>query len=93
MRADDGRLRRSERTKAEILQACRELMLAGDFRPPFTAVCARAGYSVRSGFDRFGEIEALHLAAINDAAVRDAILRRVAGDADRIVRAAVLGRA
>lgn len=97
----DGRHERSDRTRAALLVACRELMTGGAFRPPMTAICERAECSSRSGFLHFTNVETLLLAAIDDIDTHDAILNQMLADhaydcspeAERaIVRAAVLGR-
>jgi len=100
----DGRNQRAERTKAAILAACREFMQGGAFRPPMSAVCERAHVSVRSGFQHFSDIEGLYVAAAQDEATRDAILRHALGEdwqqairwhdrAEKLVRVIVTSRA
>jgi len=100
----DGRNQRAERTKTAILAACREFMQGGAFRPPMSAVCERAHVLVRSGFQHFSDIEGLYLAAAQDEATRDAILRHALGDdwrhalrrhdrAEQLVRVIVTSRA
>jgi len=62
----DGRRLRSERTKQLIIEAY--LALAQDLSPrvPTAAeIAARAGYSVRSIFERFPDILALQVAAVD----------------------------
>lgn len=88
----DGRHARAERTKAEILTACRTMMLGGNFRPSIAAVAKAAGRSVRAVFEHFGTVETLHREAIADQTVRASILARFTGDADRSLEAAVFGK-
>ncbi|MGQ3297980.1 TetR/AcrR family transcriptional regulator [Reyranella sp.] len=62
----DGRRLRSERTKQLIIEAY--LVLAQDLSPrvPTAAeIAAKAGYSVRSIFERFPDILALQVAAVD----------------------------
>lgn len=100
----DGRHRRVDRSKQAALAACREMMMGGVFQPTVANVASRAKLSVRTIFQHFGTVDALHLEAIRDGVVRDAIIDRVLGEAwvndggpeewfDRIARAVVLGRA
>jgi AcrR family transcriptional regulator len=100
----DGRNALGPRTKAAILAACRELMQAGAFRPPMREVCWQAEVSVRSGFQYFNNVDGLYVAAAQDEATRDAILRHALGDdwqqalrwhdrADKLVRIIVTSRA
>lgn len=94
----DGRRRRSTRSKAALLCACRIFMESGIFRPSMANICKMAKLSARTGFEHFKTVEALHLAAIEDLAVRDAIAARVYGSRrnarrGRIVHAIITGRA
>lgn len=100
MAKPDGRNRRRQETRAKVVASCRELMRAGDFRPSLVAVAGHAACSIRTAFQHFGSVEALHLEAIADGETRGAILERVLGDVPAgptlgvaIVRAIVLGRA
>lgn len=64
----DGRRLRSERTKQLIIEAY--LVLADAFSPrvPTAAeIAEKAGYSVRSVFERFPDIRALQIAAVDYA--------------------------
>jgi hypothetical protein len=90
----------SRHTRAAIVAACRRLMQAGRLRPTMRACCARAGWSVRTGYRTFGPVAALHRVAIDDIATQHAILRRILGAerralglnaARRMVKSAVLG--
>lgn len=100
----DGRNRRSERSKEKALAACRRIMMHGQFQPSVVNIARAADLSVRTIFQHFGSVDALHHEAVQDGVVRDAILTRILGDGwreiggpeewfDRIVRAAVRGRA
>ena len=84
----DGRRLRSERTKQLIIEAY--LMLAQENSPhvPTAAEIAhRAGYSVRSIFERFPDIHALQVAATDYAMVQVAALAPARdGDGDRQTR-------
>jgi AcrR family transcriptional regulator len=71
----DGRRLRSERTKQLIIEAY--LALAHEKSPqvPTAAeIAQRAGYSVRSVFERFPDIHALQVAAVDYAMVQVAAL-------------------
>ena len=74
----DGRNARSAATRAKIISACRKLMLAGDFRPSMVEVARAAGCSIRSAFQHFKDVEALHLAAL-DRETQDGILLLILG--------------
>jgi AcrR family transcriptional regulator len=84
----DGRRLRSERTKQLIIEAY--LALAQENSPvvPTAAEIAhRAGYSVRSVFERFPDIHALQVAATDYAMVQVAALAPARdGDGDRQTR-------
>lgn len=96
----DGRSRRIDVTKAAILAECKRQMQGGTFRPSAVAVARGAGRSVRSVFLHWPSMEALQLDAACDKHTYEAVLHRIvdeaddvgAATADRIVRAAVLGR-
>ena len=55
----DGRLARSVRTRTAILDALRELFVAGELRPPAGAIAARAGVSLRTVWQHFDDLQAL----------------------------------
>jgi AcrR family transcriptional regulator len=84
----DGRRLRSERTKQLIIEAY--LALAHERSPqvPTAAEIAdRAGYSVRSVFERFPDIHALQVAAVDYALVQVAALAPARNrDGDRQTR-------
>ncbi len=71
----DGRIRRKDLSKGRALIACRTLMRAGDFRPTVGAVAKESGVAVRTIFQHFKTVGALHLVAL------DADTRRAIGDA------------
>jgi AcrR family transcriptional regulator len=93
----DGRRLRSERTKQLIIEAY--LALAHEKSPqvPTAAEIAhRAGYSVRSVFERFPDIHALQVAAVDYAMVQVAALAPTHdghGDRQARIRHQVEGRA
>lgn len=84
----DGRRLRSERTKQLIIEAY--LVLADEHSPrvPTAAEIAhRAGYSVRSIFERFADIRALQVAAVDYALAQISALGPPRGaDGDRQTR-------
>jgi AcrR family transcriptional regulator len=84
----DGRRLRSERTKQLIIEAY--LALAHENSPhiPTAAeIAQRAGYSVRSIFERFADIHALQVAATDYALVQVAALAPIRdSDGDRRTR-------
>jgi AcrR family transcriptional regulator len=84
----DGRRLRSERTKQLIIEAY--LALAHEHSPqaPTAAeIAQRAGYSVRSVFERFPDLHALQVAAVDYAMVQVAALAPARdGDGDRQTR-------
>lgn len=93
----DGRRLRSERTKQLIIEAY--LALAHEHSPqvPTAAeIARRAGYSVRSVFERFPDIHTLQVAAVDYALVQVAALtpaRNRDGDRRARIRAQVETRA
>lgn len=93
----DGRRLRSERTKQLIIEAY--LALAHEFSPrvPTAAeIAERAGYSVRSVFERFPDIRALQVAAVDYAVAQIAALgppRSTDGDRRNRIKAQVTTRA
>src|SRR5580692_2535850 len=76
----DGRRLRSERTKQYIIEAYLTLLRQNPRPPTASQIAERAGYSVRSLFERFPDLLSLSLAAADfafaqantQAAVRDA---------------------
>ena len=63
----DGRRLRSERTRHLIIEAYLDLLKLAPGTPTAAQIAARAGYSVRSIFERFSDLDALGLAAMDYA--------------------------
>lgn len=63
----DGRALRSERTRQLIIEAYLALLREGPGIPTAAQIAKRAGYSVRSVFERFDDLLALSLAAADYA--------------------------
>ncbi len=63
----DGRRLRSERTKQLIIEAFLALVRENPKVPTAIQIAERAGYSVRSVFERFPDLNALHVAATDYA--------------------------
>src|SRR5476649_882692 len=83
----DGRRLRSERTKQLIIEAFLALLRDHSVMPTAVQIAERAGYSVRSIFERFPDLIALRIAATDYALAQAAALapaRHV--DADRATR-------
>lgn len=68
----DGRRRRSARTRQTIVAAYLELLRENGQIPTASSIARRAGYSVRSVFERFPDLHALRVAATDDALLRAA---------------------
>lgn len=77
----DGRRLRSERTRQLIIEAYLELLLEHRRMPTSAEIAFRAGYSVRSIFERFSDLDALSLAA-TDYAIALGQAEAVASDTD-----------
>jgi hypothetical protein len=95
----DGRHRRSDASREAILFVCRSAMQGGDFRPTMAAICRAAGLSIRTGFQLFDTVEALHLEALKDCETGQRVLDLIFGRMnirvecrDRLLRAIVTGR-
>lgn len=84
----DGRRLRSERTKQLIIEAYLALARESSPRSPTAAeIAERAGYSVRSVFERFPDIRTLQIAAVDYAIAQLAALGPPRGaDGDRRTR-------
>lgn len=94
----DGRRLRSERTRQLIIEAYLALIRETPSIPMPTAqeIAARAGYSVRSVFERFPDLHALRLAAADYGLAHAAALapaRDVDGDRATRIRSQVETRA
>lgn len=77
----DGRNQRALQTKADILAACREFMVAGEFAPSAPRVAARANCCVRTIFQHYQTIERMHATALSEERTRRAVLA-LAADSD-----------
>jgi len=83
----DGRRLRSERTKQLIIEAFLALLREQLVMPTAAQIAERAGYSVRSIFERFPDLFALRLAATDYAFAQAAALAPARSiDADRSTR-------
>jgi AcrR family transcriptional regulator len=83
----DGRRLRSERTRQYIIEAYLALLRESSGVPTAAQIAERAGYSVRSLFERFPDLLGLGLAAADYAfaqANAQAVVRNI--DADRATR-------
>lgn len=83
----DGRRLRSERTKLTIIEAYLELLRENPQMPTAAQIAKRAGFSVRSVFERFSDLNALSLATADYAIAQgqaESAARDV--DADRSTR-------
>jgi len=83
----DGRRLRSERTRRLIIEAYMALVRETGQMPTAAQIAERAGYSVRSVFERFPDLTALRI-AVTDYAIAEGrasgVLRDL--DADRLTR-------
>jgi AcrR family transcriptional regulator len=59
----DGRLARSVRARAAIVEALLDLIQAGDLQPSAARIAERAGVSLRSVFQHFRDMESVFAAA------------------------------
>jgi AcrR family transcriptional regulator len=92
----DGRRLRSERTKQYIIEAYLTLLRQNPRPPTASQIAERAGYSVRSLFERFPDLLSLSLAAADFAfaqANTQAAIRNATGDRTERIRAQVETRA
>ncbi len=92
----DGRRQRSERTRQTIIEAYLALLRENPQIPTAAQIATRAGYSVRSIFERFPDLLALRVAATDYAfAVGNALAipRDVDGDRPTRIRSQVETRA
>ncbi|MBS0550697.1 MAG: hypothetical protein JSR24_23320 [Proteobacteria bacterium] len=92
----DGRRLRSERTKQLIIEAFLALLRDAPVMPTAVQIAERAGYSVRSIFERFPDLIALRVAAADYALAQAAALapaRHVNGDRPTRIRSQVETRA
>ncbi|MBS0537817.1 MAG: TetR/AcrR family transcriptional regulator [Proteobacteria bacterium] len=92
----DGRRLRSERTKQLIVEAYLALLRDGNRNPTAAQTAERAGYSVRSVFERFPDLHALRVMATDYSMSQSAALapaRHVDGDRPTRIRSQVETRA
>jgi AcrR family transcriptional regulator len=92
----DGRRLRSERTKQYIIEAYLTLLRQNPRPPTASQIAERAGYSVRSLFERFPDLLSLSLAAADFAfaqASTQAAVRNAGGDRETRIRSQVETRA
>ena len=94
--AIDGRRQRSERTRQYIIEAYLALLSESPKVPTGAQIAERAGYAVRSLFERFPDLLALSLAAADFAfaqASAQAVIRNVSADRPTRIRTQVETRA
>lgn len=92
----DGRRLRSERTRQLIIEAYLALLLEHRRMPTSAEIAFHAGYSVRSIFERFSDLDALSLAATDYAIAlgqAEAVASDIDGDRDTRIRSHVRTRA
>lgn len=92
----DGRRLRSERTRQLIIEAYLALLLEHRRMPTTAEIAVHAGYSVRSIFERFSDLDALSLAATDYAIAlgqAEAVARDAEGDRAARIRSHVRTRA
>jgi len=92
----DGRRLRSERTKQLIMEAFLALLRDTGTMPTAAQIAERAGYSVRSIFERFPDLNALRVATVDYQLAQAAALappRHVDGDRQTRIRSHVETRA
>ncbi len=70
----DGRAARAARTRDAIVEATVALVEEGDVRPTAPRIADRAGVSVRSVFQHFDDLPALHTAVVQRVVERLAVL-------------------
>jgi AcrR family transcriptional regulator len=88
----DGRRLRSERTRQYIIEAYLALLSESPRLPTAVQIAERAGYSVRSLFERFPDLLTLSLAAADFAftqANAQAVIRNVSADRPTRIRTQV----
>ena len=92
----DGRRLRSERTRLSIILAYLELLRRHGVMPTAAQIADEAGYSTRSIFERFSDLDALSLATADYAIAQgqaEAVARYVDGDRPTRIRSHVETRA
>jgi AcrR family transcriptional regulator len=92
----DGRRQRSERTRLAIVLAYLELLRRNPVMPTAAQIAEQAGYSTRSIFERFADLDALSLATADYAIAQgqaEAVARHVDGDRPTRIQSHVETRA
>ena len=92
----DGRRQRSQRTRLTIILAYLELLRRHGVMPTAAQIADEAGYSTRSIFERFTDLDALSLATADYAIAQgqaEAVARDVDGDRPTRIRSHVETRA
>ena len=92
----DGRRQRSERTRQLIIEAYLELLRDSPRIPTSNQIADRAGYSVRSVFERFPDLLSLRIAATDHAFAlgsAQAVIRDADTDRPTRIRSQVQTRA
>lgn len=92
----DGRRQRSERTRLAIILAYLELLRRNPVMPTAAQIAEQAGFSTRSIFERFADLDALSLATADYAIAQgqaEAMARDVDGDRPTRIRSHVETRA
>lgn len=92
----DGRRLRSERTRHLIIEAYLDLLRLAPGMPTAVQIAEHAGYSVRSIFERFSDLDALSLAAADYALAvgqAEAVAHDVESDRPTRIRSHVETRA
>lgn len=92
----DGRRQRSERTRLAIILAYLELLRRNPVMPTAAQIAEQAGFSTRSIFERFVDLDALSLATADYAIAQgqaEAVARHVDGDRPTRIRSHVETRA
>lgn len=91
----DGRRLRSARTRQRIIDAYLALLRENPQIPTAASIAQRAGYSVRSVFERFPDLHALRVAATDEALLRassQVAARAATGSRDERIRVHVVMR-
>ena len=92
----DGRRLRSERTRQLIIEAYMSLVRESGQVPTAQQIAQRAGYSVRSVFERFPDLQAIRLAATDHAIAEgrgEGALRDIDADRETRIRSQIEARA
>ena len=92
----DGRRQRSERTRLAIILAYLELLRRNPVMPTAAQIADEAGYSTRSIFERFSDLDALSLATADYAITQgqaEAVARHADGDRPTRIKSHVETRA